>query len=809
MDLSAIRIESTAFRDTSSSDDEDSEADLQVDPDPFSPDTLLPHRFSSAYTTDLYENNNDNDNLLDQDFLAALFSLDIEGDHESPHYLQDNEKLNSNNNKDDESPSEDFDNTLPETLSSSPLPDIEFDFGENDSFVDFEQLEHIFDQQSEDTEFAGEFHFVDDPETALRIDQDTEDLYRDLASLSLRPALPASMEQAVPEEDDLPPYLYCQPCTPDSELFDPFSQALAPIGEEEQFPDMQVHRQSSLMATAEELRQLLEHEPEAFNLLRLDEDDRLIQQMEVYHDLRPEAFEAAIPFVEAFGLVDLALGGDPADTSSKQRSCFTHRETIFGVTFSECGRFCASASQDSTICIWHVPTNALLAQLKDHSKDYECLRVAWASQHWASHSLDRAGDLAHLVASSGADGVVKLWACPDPLDDKKEWKCIYTLDHATLLIRTKDKEESKENDTTDDNIDPLVKKEDDRPQTYTLQFIDHWQAFNTAQTNNHTQNSFIMTSSDEFIHFWEVVTHKSVQSIELLESGKVQVMNDKIELMEVMSLHFGELESPGFGVTVCTVTGSGLPLPPPPNTSSLSNGEASGFGGARNPDNKVFVFDAAYCKANGLLGVALSDGSLRLINGRGICISILNLPGCQSHLTSFCWDSTGTKLATSVATGHLITWTLDIGDAQGQGPTVAACTAIMEGGHQLGRPLFGSRYCGKDENLIVSWCVDGSLCLWDSYSSGNVHAPIAVLQSDPKYPIYAVELSNDTIAVGGGADGGFIGIPLYLYTVGGGKDEATTRSPVAKRPTTCIPQAKDIESSTPEKKSKMDHESNA
>lgn len=832
-----------AFRDKAdggSDGDDDSEPDLLVEPYPLSPETAaasLPSRSPTSSSpsdqpVNLSSEDNEN-NIVDPDLIAALLSFGIdydENDDEDKKLEQEDDGQSFNK---ENQPSLDYDDTLTGPLSSSPLPDIELDFGDDNFLIDPDQLEHLFDEnpapEEEDntnSDIGGEIHLVDDPEAEALVDQDTEDLYRELANLSLHPsANPAEdytppMDDTTFEEDDLPPFMYCQPCTPDTEFFDPLRPGLGSIGEGEPLADLEINRQPNLMAAADEFRALLQENPEAVDLLRLDEDDELLHQMEAYPDLRPEAREAASPFIEAFGLIDNAnednsTSTESDTTKSKQRSCYTHRETIFGVTFSECGRFCASASQDSTICIWHVPTNAILAQFKDHSKAYECLRVAWASERWASHILNRTPntDFAHLVASSGADGVVKLWACPDPLDRKNEWKCMYTLDHATLAIRSENKnqdekeEETKEEDSdSEDETKPSGKPADDKPQTYALQFIDHWQAFTGDHDDDSTQNSFLMTSSDEFIHFWELETSRPEHSIELLENNKIRMAPDKIELKEVMSIHFSSLASQGFGVNVCSVTGSGLPLPSPPRDDNLAHGEASGFGGDRNPDNKVFVFDAAYCKANGLLGVALSDGSLRLVNGRGICISILNLPGCQSHLTSFCWDSTGTRLATSVATGHLISWKLDIGDVQGQGRSVATCTAIMEGGHQLGRPLFGSRYCGKDENLIVSWSIDGSLCLWDSHSSGNVHAPIAVLKSDSEYPLYAVETSKDTIAVGGGSDGGFIGVPLYLYTVGY-LDEATVRPPNPKRSTKSIPadeeEANHIPS--PDKKSSTDH----
>jgi WD40 repeat protein len=375
------------------------------------------------------------------------------------------------------------------------------------------------------------------------------------------------------------------------------------------------------------------------------------------------ASRAAEPLLEAFG-VNVATSKPKAT----ERSCFGHKETIFGVAFSECGMFCATASQDSTINVWDVDKNVLLTSLKEHSKAFECLRVAWASPQWAMDVLDRtSGEFCHLLASSGADGTVKLWGCADPMK-KDEWKCHMTLDHATFLGRSKDNKQENKEEATEEA------KNKDKPQVYALQFIDHWSAFTCGQCSE-TKNSFLVTSSDDYVHFWEIDAQPPEQSIQL-EGNQIRLLPHTLKLMEVMSLHFGPLENYGYGVTACSITGSGLKLPSAPSTITEDN---TAFGGDRNPGDVIFVFDAAYCAANGLFGAALSDGSLRLVNGRGVCISILNLPGCQSHLTSFCWDSTGTRLATSVATGHLITWHLDVGGVQG-GHTVATCSSIMEGG---------------------------------------------------------------------------------------------------------------------------------
>jgi WD40 repeat protein len=101
--------------------------------------------------------------------------------------------------------------------------------------------------------------------------------------------------------------------------------------------------------------------------------------------IRPEAVSAALPFTSAFRVAPVE-GTDKAileqqETQNhgvlQERCCLGHKGTIFGVSFSECGNFLASASQDSTVCVWNVKTNALLATLKEHSQEHECLRVAW------------------------------------------------------------------------------------------------------------------------------------------------------------------------------------------------------------------------------------------------------------------------------------------------------------------------------------------------------------------------------------------------------------------------------------------------
>lgn len=81
---------------------------------------------------------------------------------------------------------------------------------------------------------------------------------------------------------------------------------------------------------------------------------------------------------------------------------------------------------------------------------------------------------------------------------------------------------------------------------------------------------------------------------------------------------------------------------------------------------------------------------------------------------------------------------------------------------------------------LLSWGVDGKLCLWNGNAIGNVTSPLAVLISKSDYPIYAVDIHENftcdkkedtensnvaTVAAGGGVEGGFIGVPVYLYDI--------------------------------------------
>lgn len=566
-------------------------------------------------------------------------------------------------------------------------------------------------------------------------------------------------------EQELPPWLFCQPCNSNSSDLEALEPLLTASTEnyvernryDEQALDslldlrgLTLEDYSEYCLPQGDLEQLDTEEPTRKMLPSLSDNATSVT---TGVDIRPDVQRLAQPILQTF---DAIYESEPSKaettgTVAKQstakpprseRLCLGHKERILGLDLSPCGQYLATASQDSTVRVWSTDTNQLLATVP-HNSAYECLRVVWASPQWAENNIDRNGCACpYLLATGGADGIVRLFRSEKPT----EWVLCATLDHAEM-----NHFEGEE--------------EADTPQVYALQFIDHWKALPGSKESD--TNSFLLTSSDDHVHLWEICS-KSEGKKE--ESDNDSGESGNLRLREVFSMHFGDMHNQAYGVQVGHVTAAGLDIADA-TTSPIpisSGGDSGVFGGDRNPRGLVYVFDARYCEANGLLGAALSDGTLRLVNGRGVCLSLLQLPGHRSHLTSLAWDRTGECLATCVATGHLITWGVSVDENANR--VHATCRAVMEGGHDKGRPLFGTEFVGRDgdeeDDLLISWGVDGRLCLWDSFSTDEIDRPLAVLLHKPEYPIYAVDLMQDAfIAVGGGTGdgGGFVGIPVHLY----------------------------------------------
>jgi WD40 repeat protein len=538
----------------------------------------------------------------------------------------------------------------------------------------------------------------------------------------------------------------CQPCNLNFEItFDNFESTITDLGTLELDREKAEEFETDLAATY--------REQESNNLLQeMTSNQQLDSSHEMYDHPIP-SFKAIRP--------EASVAAEPLMNNLNERQCFGHKGTIFGVAISNCGEFCATASQDSTTRIWDIAKNRLLSTIQC-GDDSECLRVTWASSEWAQKGTKGfrryTDDL--LLATSGSDGFAKIW---QSIDRGISWMLCSSIYHGPERNGLR-----RENDiciiSEDNSVPGSVTNEDNSlgSEIYCLQFIDTWKGLPLNSRFDSTPKSLnvLMTSAEDFIYIWEYDT-----SINNIQSD--------FRMNKVLSLHFTHLAC-GYGGVFVHVNIDG--------TNDLSSKwtkenkanlittttTSKAFGGDRNPNNLVFVFDAVQCPANDLLGVALSDGSLRLINGRGVCMTILQLPGCQSHLTSFAWNKSGTRLASCVASGQVVLW--DINHIDGRKHIEPSCRSVLEGGHKVGRPLYGASFFGGDEDLLLTWGVDGRLVLWDSYSSGQIHSPIRTLVDNEDYPIYAVDhfsCPNDTkrsfIVSCGGREAGFIGVPFTLY----------------------------------------------
>jgi hypothetical protein len=441
---------------------------------------------------------------------------------------------------------------------------------------------------------------------------------------------------------------------------------------------------------------------------------------------------------------------------------------------------------------------------------FECLRVAWlgvggmsssstlptTNQEQVEDETEEGNEVAYkynegvreeeryLLAMASADGIVGLWSATttsnnssvavDNVDDcggggeeKLNWKYVSKLDHylwekkktnTTGLSDIHNNIENGASSTTDNDDDDVNNDEDDedRPQIYGLQFVYS----NTAVLSS---MNILLVSTNDCIYMWNIVKHNN-NNINGEEGGEEEknTNHQNRKFLPLLSIRFSHLDENG-------------------------QFESNHYGGPRNPDNMLFVFDMQYSVTNDLLGTALSDGTCRITSLHYTNIDedesnspfyyqercILGLPKgyfgeTGGHLTALAWDNTGTRVATCIGSGRVVLWLLQIVNNNGVEELHPACLSILEGGHDVGRPLFGAKYCGgSDEDLLLTWGVDGKVCVWDSYSIGTVTTPMCTLISHLKnYPIYALDITEGEthIAIaGGGDDGGFFGIPIYIY----------------------------------------------
>lgn len=251
-------------------------------------------------------------------------------------------------------------------LLSGTLEDIEIDEIERGSLDELD-YDNIFGDSDSDSDLLAS-------------------LEHDLVKLTLEqmPDSPPIHYDKTDQTDELPWYMYCQPCQLENEVHRPefpgiptddlfhALQGLHAIDEDEPLQDGELPfrppRHPSGLDEVPFTLQNIDQLPDSPSTL-----ERSFQAYVVSR--RPEAVKAALSFSQSFGTgiyQPLVVGERP-----NEALCLGHKETIYGLQFSPCGNYMATASQDATIRVWDVASHRLLQTLTEHSKEAECLRVGW------------------------------------------------------------------------------------------------------------------------------------------------------------------------------------------------------------------------------------------------------------------------------------------------------------------------------------------------------------------------------------------------------------------------------------------------
>jgi len=177
------------------------------------------------------------------------------------------------------------------------------------------------------------------------------------------------------------------------------------------------------------------------------------------------------------------------------------------------------------------------------------------------------------------------------------------------------------------------------------------------------------------------------------------------------------------------------------------------FGGPRNPDACVYVFDAAPCPAAPhLLAAALSDATVRVLDmregGPGV---VMEVGG--GHATSVAWSDDGRAVIVAGGKGQVSVWS-------------ASERKRVQQVQAHRRAAYGARFVDAAGTRCLSWSSDGSLALWDVGPSVPEAREAARLELGG-FPVLAAAHHRDTGAVligggGGGTASGFMGVPVHL-----------------------------------------------
>ena len=213
------------------------------------------------------------------------------------------------------------------------------------------------------------------------------------------------------------------------------------------------------------------------------------------------------------------------------------------------------------------------------------------------------------------------------------------------------------------------------------------------------------------------------------------------------------------------------------NLATSSRSSSLGFrrigkgttGGGRNPNDIVYVFGTDWSPEREEMAVALSDGTVRVVNLMGELKAVLTIPEENTRATNAKWTKGGRGLATTFSTGHVLTWEFEAGSEKPR------CKGVYVGqGICYGTEFFPPRGipsgigCKEDEEVILlSYGQKGNVFAFNTLLPHG--DPIGWGSKEDGGELFDATTwwdGNDAmIAFGGRNDGGAIGVPIQLYRI--------------------------------------------
>jgi hypothetical protein len=278
-----------------------------------------------------------------------------------------------------------------------------------------------------------------------------------------------------------------------------------------------------------------------------------------------------------------------------QQKLLGHTGRCFDLRYSFDGNLLLSASEDGTAMLWNASTRRAVAIFK-HNKESEVLRAAFLNVN------------SDLITTCGADGRAIIWKTNQELNfntstnSTSNPKSDQNISEHTVQAANTDNN-TKNNNSTE-------KKKNEKRNVQKLSVLTHGsgQIYACECLDLFSSSSLLMTAADSSVYLWDInnSTNSNPNSSSNSNTNPNSDPNPNPSSDSNLPVHTWTVNA---------------------NTNASHKNEketvsSPNFGGPRNPENQVFIFDAKVNPNNKtIIALALSDGTVRQIDVRSPIMS--------------------------------------------------------------------------------------------------------------------------------------------------------------------------------------------